>query len=730
MRIFDELKRRNVFRVGIAYVLLGWLVIRVTDTVAPALNLPSWTLAFVTWIGIIGLPFALFFAWAFELTPDGIRRETGGDNSESLTDTTGRKLDLALIGLLIAAIGFMAWGSLFEDSPGDARLADTPAKGGDASTARPATESIAVLPLINMSAVSDNAYFAGGVHEEILTNLSRIEGLRVISRTTALRYINSDLSLHDIGRELGARYIVEGSVRRVDNHVRITVQLIDAIEDAHLWASNYDRELVEVFATQSEVAREITNSLHLEIQPETVGTLDDMPTRSVKAYDLYMKAISINRSEPESESTLRRSRALLDAAVEEDPDFVEAWAYLNEILDFIARTIIQNDWFGDTEAERDASFAEVRKAATRALDKAVALDPDNVMSLLAQASDYVAEQESATYSRERRKFIDRAIELEPDNAVAWFVLAWWYRLDGDIESATAAFNKALELDPLHARIVQGSLQHFRLSGDEEMTRMLADRLIQIAPEMRDDPTLSKIPVFVRLNNLFALFTETADESIIETYAAELANGSDQLGIEVFKTIFDITLLQLRNDLDGLLKLKISDLPTDGNIDEIYALFRINFSVLAAQRILGRTDEAAATARHILEMRKQVGLELGESRFALLDRMTSAAHAALGNEKELRDLRSSVFEDSQESFNIQQIADLISVSHLDADWVVQRLLEEKARHSTWFGTDVVAALHVVCRQIIVHPDMQKFYVDEGKWVDYLAKRVPEYAKYRQ
>ena len=255
MKLIDELKRRNVFRVGAAYVLLGWVVVQVTDTVSPALNLPEWTLSFVTWIGIIGFPIALFFAWAYELTPDGIKREGDVDPAESISQATGRKLDMVLIALLAITIGLIAWDTYSRTPDDGARAGGAPADTGATDDTQPSADSVAVLPLVNMSAATDNAFFAGGVHEEILTNLSRIDGLRVVSRTTVLRYTNSGLSVKDIGRELDARYIVEGSVRRIADHVRITVQLIDAVNDAHLWARNYDRELVDVFAIQSEVAR-------------------------------------------------------------------------------------------------------------------------------------------------------------------------------------------------------------------------------------------------------------------------------------------------------------------------------------------------------------------------------------------------------------------------------------------------------------------------------------------
>jgi TolB-like protein len=734
MSFFQELKRRNVFRVGAAYVLLGWLVIQVTDTVSPALNLPDWTLGLVTWLGIIGFPFALFFAWAFELTPDGIKREVEVDQSDSITAATGQKLDFALVGLLALTIGFIAWSSFNETPDGDTVAGNQQAETSTAGA--PESLSIAVLPLINMSAVTDNAFFAGGVHEEILTNLSRIQNLRVVSRTTALRYINSELTLRDIGRELGVRFIVEGSVRRINNHVRITVQLIDAADDVHLWASNYDRELVDVFATQSEVAQEITNSLHLEIQPDTVGTLDDMPTRSVKAYDLYMKARSIDRSEPESENALQRQRELLEAAVAEDPDFVEAWAWLNEILNHMARNILQQEWFGDTQQERNANFEEFRQAGERALNRAVALDHDNIEALLAQASDYVREQEDRDFQVSRKAFIDRAIELEPDNAVAWHVLGWWYRIEGDPHTATPAFHKALELDPLHARIVFASLQHFRLAGDQEMTTLLYERLAQIAPEEAEDTSLAELPIDAKLDNLLYTFLQSADESIIDLYATELAafdNAAtvmpkDAPNIEKFrKEYHTANLLQMRGDLDGLLAMTPAELPDNPSYFQLLNYFWSGNGFMAAQLAGDRTEEAARTARRLLNAKSEWA-DTGGPLTIFYTYATIRAHAVLGDEEEVRQVRQSLLDQDNDELFDQFLSPFIALSVVDLDEAVKRLLEHKAEHPTLYVTDWVAALHVYARNVIVHPDMQAFYLEEGKWIDYLAARVPEYAKY--
>jgi TolB-like protein/tetratricopeptide (TPR) repeat protein len=730
MKLIDELKRRNVFRVGAAYVLLGWVVVQVTDTVSPALNLPEWTLAFVTWIGIIGFPIALFFAWAYELTPDGVKREADIDPAESISQATGRRLDIVLIALLVITIGLIAW-NIYSRAPDEVVQAEVaPSDTDPVDDIQPSANSVAVLPLVNMSATADNAFFAGGVHEEILTNLSGIDGLRVVSRTTVLRYTNSDLSVKEIGRELDARYIVEGSVRRIENHVRITVQLIDSVDDAHLWARNYDRELVDVFAIQSEVAKQITNSLHLEIMPETVGALDDMPTRSVKAYDMFLKAKSIHRSEYQSESTLQSQRELLEGAVEDDPGFVEAWGFLNEVLDDIARTIIQNGWFGDTNEERGRTFEEVRSAAKRALDQAVALDPDNIETLMALGSDFVAEQDDAGYRIGRKTYIDQAIELEPDDAYAWYVLAWWHRIEGNTAQATSAFLKALELDPFHARIVTGSLEHFRLIGDQEMTDRLFERLAQIAPETGDDAALAEVSPYGRLNNLMFRFIETADESVVEAYATELAKSTGQFEHPLLETVSRLRLMQFQHDTDGILDVSIETLPETLKWDYFFAYTVSNDIVMAAQRITGRPDDAKASARRIMEAQREYAHIFDADAPLTAIRYAAAAFVTLDDKDKMHELGEALFDEEGRFHDDYQVLNYVALSRLDLDRAVELILAQKAKHPSWYGTDMIAAFYLWSRDVVTHPDMQRFYIEEGKWVDYLAAGVPEYAQYRQ
>jgi TolB-like protein len=731
VRLLEELRRRNVFRVGAAYVVLGWVVVQVTETVSPALKLPEWTLALVIWIGIIAFPFVLFFAWAYEITPEGIKRESEVERPESITHVTGRKLDAALLVLVVVAIVLIAW-DLMTDTPAtDAPMVNAAAEIGNSNADGLASDSIVVLPLLNMSAVASNEYFAGGVHEEITTNLSQVENLRVVSRTTALRYLASGLSLGEIGHELGVRYIVDGSVRRIDNHVRITVRLIDAADDTHLWARNYDRELVDVFATQSEVAREISNSIQLEILPESVGALRDMPTTSVKAYDLYIKAASIDRSERISEQNFQRQRELLEEAVGEDPDFVEAWARLNIVLDEITREIIQRNWFGESAAERDANLEQTRRAALRARDRAVALDPDNVMTLIAQAEDFVAELEDVDYQVGRRKYLDRALELDPENAFAWYVYGWWYINNGRADLAEQPFLKALELDPFHAHIVTGSYFYFsNVAADEDMTAMLSDRLVQIGPDLKEHENLAKTSSRSRLESILRLFLETGDTSIIDTYAEAYAHEAENFvsafGIDVPLIVEERLVRVLENDLEGLAEMAIDGLSGDPTSIEARHLMIANTIVLSAQRTIGQHEDAAETARLILNTADQLDFSLPEFFLPVI-----AAQATLGNDGDVQERR-QVFSAPDSLNRLLDAGDpfvYVALAILDANRAVELLLDRKIEHPDWLGTDVLAMNHTVSRQLITHPDMQAFYVDEGKWIDYLAARVPEYESYR-
>ena len=317
---WTELKRRKVMRVGITYAVVAWIAIQISATVFPQLGIPDWAARFVTLVLLIGFPIALIIAWAFELSPDGIKttkhaREERGEapvirNQERKRNWYSVAFAAAIPTLIF---GVLAIFFFFRGAP---PVSPDVSGGGSSSI----DKSIAVLPLENMSPDPENAFFAKGVHEDILTHLSRIAELKIISRTSTLQFAHVKRNLSDIGAALGVRYVVEGSVRRADGQVRVTVQLIDANTDEHLWAENYDRELKDIFTIQSEIAKQIASTVHATISPEESERIDQMPTANLLAYDNYVKG----RELVSFIDTVQRSRGFFEKALEQDPDFALA----------------------------------------------------------------------------------------------------------------------------------------------------------------------------------------------------------------------------------------------------------------------------------------------------------------------------------------------------------------------------------------------------------------------
>ena len=272
-QLFQELRRRNVFRVGIAYLVAAWLLLQLTDVLAPILALPDWTARFILLLLVIGFVPALIFAWAFELTPEGIKREHDVDRSESTTSLTGRKFDFGIIAMMAAAIVYLVIDNYV--------LEPAPVVTADIE------RSIAVLPFRNRSNIVEDAFFVDGMHDDLLTQLSRLSSLeKVISRTSTEQYRDTTKPIPQIGQELGVATILEGGVQRSGNQVRINVQLIDTETDEHLWAHTYNRNLTaeNLFAVQSEITREIIAALHGVLSEQDNDRLEAMPTNSLKAY--------------------------------------------------------------------------------------------------------------------------------------------------------------------------------------------------------------------------------------------------------------------------------------------------------------------------------------------------------------------------------------------------------------------------------------------------------------
>lgn len=310
MSLFAELKRRNIFRVGVAYVIVAWLLIQVASILLPTFQAPEWVMRVFTLFVFLGFPLAIFLAWVYELTPEGIKAASSSGPDKYHTRTTGQQLNYTIITLLALAVVFLALDNYVltgaEKESGVSKLNAADVRSENAPVSKNATEkviagetrkerlsnSVAVLVFENLSANLDHAYFAAGIHDTILNELAKISDLNVIARTTMLRYANTDKSIAQIADELNVETVMEGSVQYAEGRVLVTAQLIDPKTDAHLWSANYDREFAGIFALQTEIASKIAAALEAKLLPAERADIETPMTSSPEAYALYLRAVT------------------------------------------------------------------------------------------------------------------------------------------------------------------------------------------------------------------------------------------------------------------------------------------------------------------------------------------------------------------------------------------------------------------------------------------------------
>ena len=400
MSFGSELKRRNVYRVGIAYLVVAWLLLQVADLVLDNVPAPSWVMQVFLLAAAIGFPVALLFAWAFEMTPEGVKREADVDRAQSITQPTGRKLDFTIIGILAVAVILFALDKFF--------WTDSTEKAG---TSQP---SIAVLPFVNMSSDKEQEYFSDGLAEELLNLLAKIPELQVTSRSTSFFYKGKDIKIAEVGRELGVEHILEGSVRRSGDQIRITAQLIDVAEDVHIWSETWDRTMDDVFAIQDEIAQAVVAGLKLRL----LGEIPAIDRTTPEAYAFYLQALHL-LNQRNAVSTLK-AEVLLLQALEIDRNYVPAWHA-------ISAAYKQGGAIGAWHPTE--SFPKARSAAIEVLR----LDANNVpaivmLSELAMSYDY----DFATAT----EYLERARALEPDSESV-------RQIDSDIAFVMGEYGSAL-----------------------------------------------------------------------------------------------------------------------------------------------------------------------------------------------------------------------------------------------------------------------------------------------
>jgi len=568
---FGELKRRNVFRVGIAYAVTAWILLQVADLVLENLSAPPIVMKVFMLALAIGFPIALIFAWAFELTPEGLKLEKDVDRSQSITHITAQRMNRNIIIALAIAVVLLLVDKFMPETATVAEQSTAQVEKVEAPAPLPMKDekSIAVLPFVDMSPEGDQGYFADGISEEILNVLVKTHSLKVAGRTSSFQFRGRNEDLRTIGEQLGVENILEGSIRKANNRVRITAQLVKASDGFHLWSETYDRELTDIFAIQDEIARSITDALAIELNLAGTGnSLVSASTVNMEAYDRYLEArglIAQRRDFP-------RAIELLDEATQMDPQFAQGWAANAQ-----AHTL--SIYYLNVDGEA------TKKTAERLANRALEIDPNLSMAYSVLGDIY---RDRNQWEQARQNYL-RALSLNPDEIEAneqYAQMLWRASYNAEAFKYSA---RAVELDPLSLvnLTVHAALRY--ISGDRAGGVADMDRALQ------GDTTLMDYPLRVAIN---MAINDGRIERAIEMMT-QLSNTQwAKSGVPETKTRFEqfIPLLKSREDTLAFLAGHIDQYATLGftstwQIDMFWAAFYGDYAL--AEKILDagtRVDE--------------------------------------------------------------------------------------------------------------------------------------------
>ena len=519
LNFFAELKRRNVYKVAVAYAVVAWLVVQAASIFLPAFNAPQWAMQIIILILVFGFPIALAFSWAFEITPEGIKLESEIEPNKSIARRTGRKIVAVTIVLAVIAAGLFVFQLIG-------------ARSTSLFAATITDKSIAVLPFDNLSRDPDNAYFCEGVQDEILTRLAKVADLKVISRTSTQHFKSAPDNLPQIAKQLGVAHILEGSVQKAGEQVRVNVQLIHAQSDAHLWADTYDRKLTDVFAVESEIAKTIADTLQAKLSGSELHAIAARPTENSEAHQLYLKGRFFWNKRTGND--LKKSIAYFEQAIAADPNYALAYAGLADGYVLLPGYTagLPREYYPKAKAaakkalELDDTLAEAHTTlamaiwnfdfdfaqANREFQRAIELNPNyatahqqygnNTLSALGRFDDAISEGK-------------RAVELDPLSSVINSDLGADYLYADRYDDAVAQYRKLLEMDPGYY------FGHFMLGQALEMkgARDAAIVEYQKATALNDDPTVLGV-----LGRAYGLAGNRAEAQKILDQLKALAKG--------------------------------------------------------------------------------------------------------------------------------------------------------------------------------------------------------------
>jgi len=526
---FEEVQRRKVYRVAAAYIIAAGFIIQIGSAVFPAWELPAWSFRLVVVLLLIGFPIALILAWAYDITAEGIKvtpsAPTGGH----------RRRNLAILGLTGVVVSAAAGFFLLPPA-----------------VAHKVEKSIAVLPFDNLSQEKENAFFADGMQDDILTNLSKIGDLKVISRTSVMGYRGKTANVREIGKALGVSAILEGSVRREGNKVRVNVQLINATNDEHIWANNYDRDLTDVFAIQTDLAHVIADALQAKLSPSEKAQIERKPTENTEAYLAFMEANELVRRPDKLKADSRKAEELLEHATTLDPNFAVAWAHLGGVRNLIYH------FYEPTSA--------VREKAKTAIDKALTLQPDCPDGHLALGFFYYyCDTDDQHYARalDQLAIAQRGL---PNDSEVYMAIGAIQRRQGKWPESSENLEKAVSLDPKNAWVIQNLAFNYIATRDYAMAEKILDKGIAVAPQAFG----------LRGSKAMLAITSRGDFSVAENLLAIAPKGPDtdslitwgRLNILIMKRQYQEALALVQTLPEGLIH-------TDGTAPVPKALVEAN-----------------------------------------------------------------------------------------------------------------------------------------------------------